>query len=62
MSYLRSAMRRGAWEVLGVDGNVLFSKLGGATGPHLSLINGALLAKLLSQTAPKLAVPFLASF
>ena len=59
--------RRGAYapltsEALGVDADVLFAKLGGATAPHLSPIHGAPLAKLLSHTALTLAVPFLASF
>ena len=47
---------------LGVYANVLLSKLGGATGLHLSPIHGVPLAKLLSHTAPVLVVPFLASF
>ena len=32
--------RGGPSEVLGVDANEQLSKLGGATGPHLSLIRG----------------------
>ena len=52
----------GPSEVLGVDAKVLFAKLGGVTGPHLSPIHVVPLAKLLSHTAPTLAVPFLASF
>ena len=39
-------------EVLGVDASVLFAKLGGATGAHLSFVCGVPLARLLSHTAP----------